>query len=387
MLTLLIKIFIKEPENVSSPRVRARYATVTGMMGIVFNIILFAFKFLIGTISGSISIVADAFNNFSDAGSSIITMIGFRIAGHEADSDHPFGHGRSEYISALVVAMLILLVGFELVKSSIERIIHPSDVDFSVYLVIVLVISMIVKFYMFCYNRSVAKKLDSVALEATAKDSINDVITTGAVLVAAIIGEKTGLHIDGFCGLIVGAIIIKGGYEIFKETSDNILGPGVDRDIKKDIYSIVGEYPEILGIHDLVVHDYGPGRRMISLHAEVDAHGDILLLHDMIDNVERHLQDTLGTQAVIHMDPIVTDDTQTNECRKMVIDIVNKIGPNMSIHDFRMVSGPTHTNIIFDLVLPFESEFSPSEIESLVSQKIREADSRYFAVITVDRPT
>lgn len=386
MIAFLSKFFIENPDDTENPTVRARYASITGTVGIILNIFLFITKGLIGLYSGYISIIADAFNNLSDAASSIVTMIGFRVASIDPDSDHPFGHGRSEYISGLIVSFFILLVGFELIKSSITKIIHPTENEFSIYLVIVLIISILVKLYMFYYNTAISKKLSSAALKATAKDSINDVFVTLAVLISAIIGHLTSLNIDGFAGIVVGIFIIKGGIDVFIETSGLILGHGVDPEFKKKIYDIVGEYDGVLGVHDLVVHDYGPGRRVISLHAEVDAKEDILEIHDMIDVIEHHLQKDLHAQAIIHMDPIISDDEEINRLKALVIDVINELDTSLTIHDFRVVKGSTHTNLIFDVLLPFESKLLPDDASLKIAKLINEKDNRLFSVITIDRP-
>lgn len=386
MVSALIHIFVKNKEDIDSPKVRAAYGTVTGIVGIMLNVFLFAIKGIVGLVAGSISIVADAFNNLSDAASSIITMIGFKVASREADSEHPFGHGRSEYISGMLISVIIVYVGIELIKSSIEKIINPTGVEFSINLIIALLISVFVKLYMYTYNRNYAKKLDSPAMEATAKDSINDVFVTGLVLISALINHYLEINIDGLCGILVGLFIIKGGVDAFKDTAGMIMGHGTDPGFKDKVIEIIKNYDKILDIHDLIVHDYGPGRRMISFHAEVPAEGDIIELHDMIDNAEREISETLKAQAVIHMDPVVTGDERVNELREMAVEMASLMGEGVSIHDFRAVFGPSHTNLIFDMLLPFESEFSPEEAKEHLTSLIREKNPNYYAVITVDRP-
>lgn len=386
MVGALIHLFVKNKEDIESPRVRAAYGSVTGIVGILFNVFLFVIKGVVGFISGSISIVADAFNNLSDAASSIITMIGFKVASREADSDHPFGHGRSEYISGLIISVIIVYVGVELIKSSIEKIINPTGVDFSINLILALVISIVVKLYMFSYNRKYAKKLGSPAMDATAKDSINDVFVTSLVLISTLINHYFNINIDGPCGVLVGLFIIKGGVDTFKDTAGMIMGHGTDPGFKDKVVEIIKNYDNILDIHDLIVHDYGPGRRMISFHAEVPAEGDILELHDMIDNVEREISETLKTHAVIHMDPVVTGDERVNEIREMVSELASSMGEGVTIHDFRAVFGPSHTNLIFDMLLPFESGYGPQEAREHLTSLIRENNPTYYPVITVDRP-
>lgn len=386
MVSALIHFFVKNKEDIDSPRVRAAYGSVTGIVGILFNIFLFAIKGIVGLIAGSISIVADAFNNLSDAASSIITMIGFKVASREADSDHPFGHGRSEYISGMLISVIIVYVGIELIRSSIEKIINPTGVDFSINLIIALVISIMVKLYMYAYNKKYAKLLDSPAMDATAKDSINDVFVTSLVLVSALINHYFNINIDGPCGILVGLFIIKGGVDAFKDTAGMILGHGTDPGFKDKVVEIVNNYDDILDIHDLIVHDYGPGRRMISFHAEVPAEGNIIELHDMIDNAEREISETLRTHAVIHMDPVVTGDERVNELREMVNELAKSMDEGISVHDFRAVFGPSHTNLIFDMLLPFESEFNPEEAREHLFTLIKQKNPNYYAVITVDRP-
>jgi cation diffusion facilitator family transporter len=354
-------------------------------MGIILNVLLFGIKMLAGAISGSISIMADAFNNLTDAGSSVITLIGFRMSGQKPDKDHPFGHGRIEYISGLIVSMLIILVGFELGKGSVEKIISPEPVEWSIVAVIILVCSIVVKAYMALYNFSIGKKISSSAMRATAQDSLNDTIATAVVLASLIISRLTSLDIDAYCGLAVSGFILFSGLRAVKETMDPLLGTPPSEDFIKDIENIVYSYKGVEGIHDLIVHDYGPARTMISLHAEVSCDSDLLETHDMIDNIEKELREKMGCDAVIHMDPIATNDELTKSVREKVASLVTCIDPALTIHDFRMVTGPTHTNVIFDVVVPFDLKKSDDEIRASVEKIVKSIDESYFSVINIDK--
>ena len=384
MISLLAKWFIKDRDRVTDPAVRRAYGSLCGFVGIGLNILLFLGKFFAGTISGSIAVTADAFNNLSDAGSSVVTLLGFRLAGKKPDPEHPFGHGRIEYISGLVVSALILLMGVELAKSSFEKILHPEAVDFSVLAIVILAVSVAVKLYMSFYNASVGKKINSAAMAATAADSRSDAISTAAVLLAMLVGKWTNLMIDGYVGMLVAILIIIAGIKAAKETVEPLLGQAPEEEFVKDIERIVMSYEPICGIHDLVVHDYGPGRVMISLHAEVPAHGDILALHDVVDNAEQALRTELGCEATIHMDPIVTDDGITGELRQKVAELVKTIDERITIHDFRMVPGSTHTNLIFDAVVPFDKTLSKTEVEQKIKKLVRDMEGDYFAVVLVE---
>lgn len=384
MISLLSKWFIKDRDNVTDPAVRRAYGSLCGIVGIALNLLLFAGKFLAGILSGSIAVTADAFNNLSDAGSSVITLLGFHLAGKKPDPDHPFGHGRIEYISGLIVSGLILLMAFELGKSSFEKILHPEVVDFSLLAIVILAVSVAVKLYMSFYNASVGKKIDSAAMKATAADSRSDAISTSAVLLAMLVGKWTGLMIDGYVGLLVAVLILIAGINAARETIAPLLGQAPEEEFVKDIERIVMSHAPICGIHDLVVHDYGPGRVMLSLHAEVPASGNILELHDVIDNAEFDLREQLGCEATIHMDPIVTDDGLTGELRRQVAELVKTIDERMTIHDFRMVPGGTHTNLIFDAVIPYDDKLKKDEVEKQIKELIHEMDGNYFAVVLVE---
>ena len=384
MITLLSRWFIRDRDHVTDPAVRRAYGQLCGLTGIGLNVLLFIGKFLAGTISGSIAITADAFNNLSDAGSSVITLLGFRLAGRKPDPEHPFGHGRIEYISGLIVSGLILLMGVELAKTSFDKILHPAAVDFSVIAMVILAVSILVKLYMSLYNRQIGKKINSAAMAATAADSISDAISTSAVLAAMLVAKFSGLMIDGYVGMIVAVLILISGVKAAKETIAPLLGQAPETEFVQQIERIVMSHPPICGIHDLVVHDYGPGRVMISLHAEVPAGGDMLELHDVIDNAEIALRRELNCEAVIHMDPIVTDDGITSELRAKVSKLVKTIDERITIHDFRIVPGNTHTNLIFDAVVPFDIGISAQEVSERISRLVSEMDSNYFAVVLVE---
>ncbi len=385
MINLLSKLFIKNRDNTSSPEVRAAYGTLCGIMGIILNIVLFGIKLLAGLLSGAISIMADAFNNLTDAGSSVITLIGFRMSGQKPDKDHPFGHGRIEYLSGLLVSMIIILVGFELGKTSVNKIISPEAVEFSIAAVVILAASCLVKAYMAFYNFAVGNKISSSAMRATAQDSLSDCISTAVVLVCLLISRFANLNIDAYCGLAVSAFIIFSGLRAAKETMDPLLGMPPSEEFIKQIEQTVRAHEEIVGIHDLIVHDYGPGRTMISLHAEIPADSDILAIHDTIDNIEKELRDTLGCDAVIHMDPIEVDDELTSTVREKVASLVTCIDSGLTIHDFRIVTGPTHTNIIFDVVIPYGLKKTDAEIKENIETIVRSIDKSYFSVINIDR--
>ena len=387
MISILSRIFIKNHADTSDPGVRRAYGVLCGAVGIFLNVLLFAAKYLAGTLTGSIAIVADAFNNLSDAGSSIITLLGFKMAAKKPDRDHPYGHGRFECIAGLVVSFVILMMGFDLAKSSVTKIFHPEAVDFSILSICILIGSILVKLYMSLYNRAVGKRINSAAVLATATDSISDVCATTMVLAATLVARFTGLNIDGWAGAIVSLVILWAGYNAAKDTIDPLLGQAPDPEFVQRIADIVNRYPEVVGIHDLAVHDYGAGRVMISLHAEVPSSGDIMALHDVIDTIERDLQDELNCSAVIHMDPISTDDALIYATRNLVKERIHEaISPEISIHDFRMVPGPTHTNVIFDAVVPYEFSMSDAQVQDKISSLVRAIEGDYFAVVTIDHP-
>ena len=385
MITLLTKKFIRDWENVTSPAVRQAYGMLCGIVGICLNIVLFALKFFAGTISGSIAITADAFNNLSDAGASTVTLLGLKLAGKKPDPDHPFGHGRIEYLSGLAVAMVIILMGFELLRDAVNEILHPTAIDASFIAIAILIVSICVKFYMYLYNRAVGKKISSSAMQATAVDSLSDCAATGAVLLATLVARWTSLKIDGWCGLIVSGLILFAGYKAAKDTLSPLLGQPPEQEFVDEIEKIVMAHEAVSGIHDLVVHDYGPGRVMITLHAEVPADHNIMEVHDEIDLIEQELRAKLGCEATIHMDPIDTNDETTKKTREKVSELVRLIDEQITIHDFRMVTGPTHTNVIFDVVVPFQFRLSDKEVEEKIESAVRALDGNYFAVVQIDK--
>lgn len=386
MVSVLAGLFIKNKEDVKNPQVRQKYGMLCGVVGILLNVLLFTGKFLAGTISKSISITADAFNNLSDAGSSVITLIGFRMSGAEPDVDHPFGHGRIEYVSGLIVSGAILIMAFELIKSSVEKIIHPEPVEFSMVAVGILIVSICVKLYMAYYNHSIGKKIESTAMGATATDSLSDSCATTVVLIATIVGKLTGLQIDGYCGVLVGIFIFYAGISAARDTLNPLLGQPPEEAFVEQIEELVLKHSEVSGIHDLVVHDYGPGRMMISLHAEVPADGDILKLHDVIDNIEHELRNQLKCEAVIHMDPVVTGDEQVNKLKVQMQDLLKEIDEKISMHDFRVVMGPSHANLVFDIVVPFGYKMKDEELTELIQTKTKEKIGKnHFTVIEVDK--
>ena len=385
MVTFLSRWLIADHDQTQDPAVRRKYGVLCGAVGIVINVLLFLGKFFAGTISGSIAITADAFNNLSDAGSSLVTILGFKLAGQKPDPDHPFGHGRMEYLSGLAVAMLILLMGIELLKSSVEKILHPEAIEFSWLSVGILLAAIACKLYMASYNRSVGEKIQSSAMKATATDSLSDSLATTAVLAATLIAHFFHVNIDGWVGLAVACFILYAGYNAARDTISPLLGQAPDPELVRSIEQAVLAFDPIVSIHDMVVHDYGPGRMMISLHAEVPADGDLVELHDTIDLAEQALKEQFQCDAVIHMDPIVTNDETVLHMRAKMAQLVQIIDPRITIHDFRMVTGPTHTNLIFDAACPFDLHMTDGEVKRQIEQTVDLLDGNYMAVVTVDR--
>lgn len=385
MITFLASLFIKDRRNYDSPAVRQAYGVLSGAVGIGLNILLFLGKWIAGTLSGSIAITADAFNNLSDAGSSIITLIGFRLSGQAPDPEHPFGHGRMEYISGLLVSVAILVMGFELIWSSFGKLRDPELIESSALVLGILLASILVKVYMFYYNRSLSKKLDSAAMKATSVDSLSDTVATTLVLIATVISKYTGLILDGWFGILVGIFIVYTGGSTLKETIDLLIGQPPKKEFIDEIREIVLGHSLVYGVHDLIVHDYGPGRRMISLHAEVAVDGDIQDIHEQIDHIEHELQEKLNCSATIHMDPIVTDDKEVLEMKAKVEAMVQSLDEAFSMHDFRMVKGTTRTNLIFDVEVPRKTSLTDNEIMNRLKEQIHGLPgSKYFAVIQID---
>lgn len=385
MITFLASLFIKDRRNYDSPAVRQAYGVLSGAVGIGLNILLFLGKWIAGTLSGSIAITADAFNNLSDAGSSIITLIGFRLSGQAPDPEHPFGHGRMEYISGLLVSVAILVMGFELIRSSFGKLRDPELIESSALVLGILLASIFVKVYMFYYNRSLSKKLDSAAMKATSVDSLSDTVATTLVLIATVISKYTGLILDGWFGILVGIFIVYTGGSTLKETIDLLIGQPPKKEFIDEIREIVLGHSLVYGVHDLIVHDYGPGRRMISLHAEVAVDGDIQDIHEQIDHIEHELQEKLNCSATIHMDPIVTDDKEVLEMKAKVEAMVQSLDEAFSMHDFRMVKGTTRTNLIFDVEVPRKTSLTDNEIMNRLKEQVHGLPgSKYFAVIQID---
>ena len=384
MISLLAKWLIPNREQVEDGAVRRAWGALCGFVGIGLNILLFAGKLAAGALSGSIAITADAFNNLSDAGSSVVTLLGFRLAGKKPDAGHPFGHGRLEYVSGLIVAGLILLMGAELAKSSVDKILHPEAVTFSWLAAGILLASIGVKLYMYLYNRAVGKKIKSAAMSATAADSLSDTAATSAVLLAMVIGKLTNVQLDGWVGLVVALFILWSAVQAARDTISPLLGQAPDPMLVKEIESLVMAHDTVVGIHDLVVHDYGPGRCIISLHAEVPADEQVLELHDVIDNIEEELAQKLHCEAVIHMDPVVVGDPTVTALHQQMAALVKTIDPRITIHDFRMVPGQTHTNLIFDAVIPFDERLTRQQVAERIRQMVSEMEGDYRAVVKVE---
>ncbi len=383
MIKLLEKIFIHD--NMTPEQKRSRSGMLCGLLGIALNLCLFAAKLTAGTLSGSIAITADAFNNLSDAGSSIISLLGFKLAEQKPDQAHPFGHGRIEYLSGFIVSVLIVVMGIELARDSIDAILHPQLPQFSITVVVILALSVVVKLYMFLYNRSVGKRIGSSALTATATDSLSDAAATSAVLISLVAAYSFELLIDGWCGALVAGFILYSGIRSAIDTISPLLGQPPEPEFIKKIEELVLSHEEVKGLHDLVVHNYGPGRQMISLHAEVSASQDALVTHDAIDNIERELRRALGCEAVIHMDPIADDDEATARSREQTLEAVRLIDPRITIHDFRMVTGPTHTNLIFDAVVPYDCGQDDETLKSRIAAQVNKLDDSLYTVVNIDR--
>lgn len=385
MINFLIRRFVRDFQRPQDPVVRARYGTLSGVAGIALNLLLFALKCLAGAFSGSIAVIADAFNNLSDAGSSVVTLVGFRMAEAPADDEHPFGHGRIEYISGLIVSMAIMLVGVELLKSSFDKILHPQVTTLSALPFAILVVSILVKLWMSRFNRVLSQRIDSSAMRATAQDSLNDAIATTAVAIGILIAHFTDLMLDGYIGLLVALFILYAGVSTAKDSLSPLLGQTPDPDFVRQVKETVLSHPEVIGIHDLIVHDYGPGQCMISLHAEVRADEDILVLHDAIDHIELELRARFKCEATIHMDPVDVRDEATAHMRARVEVVVRGIDPALSIHDFRMVVSPSHTNLIFDVLVPHRFRMNQAQLSREIHARVQAMEGgTYFAVIRIE---
>lgn len=385
MTELILKLFVKDYGKNDSAETRRAAGSAVAIIGMVMNMLLAAMKIFAGIISGAISITADGLNNLSDAGSQVVSLVSFKISAKPADRDHPFGHARIEYVASMIVSFLVLTVGFELMTESVGKIFNPVSANYSTLVLVILGISIVGKLWLYVFGHSASKKLKSECLRASAADSLSDAIATLAVLVAAVIAKVTGVQTDAYMGVVVAVIILVAGVKILNDTKNSILGSAPEPEVVESIAAMSGEYPEILGIHDMVVHNYGPGNTIASFHAEVDGAADVFVTHDAIDNLEKRLYKELGVRATVHMDPIVTDDERVAELRMRVAEAVKKTDMRFGIHDFRFVEGETHTNLIFDVTVPFEVKDSDVDIKDRISSAVSELDPNYFTVITVDR--
>ncbi|MBE6143496.1 MAG: cation transporter [Erysipelotrichaceae bacterium] len=385
MVNFLAKLFIKDYKNVENEKVRENYGTLSGVFGIITNLILVVIKVIIGLLSASISIIADAINNLSDMGSSLLTIIGFKISSKPADKDHPYGHQRVEYIISLIIAMIIAFVGLELLTTSIDKIINPDIIKVEVITFIILGVAIVLKGLQGLFYLSASKKIDSLSLKASAKDSINDCISTSAVLIGTIISKTTGYNVDGIVGILVSGFIIYSAIMLIKETMSPLIGEKPDPELIEKVTRTVLSYPKVLGIHDVITHLYGPSKVFISLHVEIDAKDDILVSHDLIDNIEQEVKRDFGIELVIHMDPVETDNEELNKGSKVVREVLKEIDPIIMFHDFRMVKGETHTNFIFDVLVPFQYKYSDEELVELIKKEVSKRDEKYRCVILVDK--
>ncbi len=386
MTNLLIKTFVGKNADVKDSKVRGRYASLAGFTGIALNVLLFIGKLILGILAGSVAIIADAFNNISDAGSSVVTLIGFRLASKPVDKEHPLGHGRLEYVSGFIVDMLIVLVGFELLKSSFEKILNPTLPTVGIATTCILCAAILVKVWLFFFYRKIGKRINSASIKASAMDSLTDCIATALVLLSALVATFFEIPIDGYAGIVVAAFILFTGVRAAKETIDLLLGSPPDPTFVEDVYEFYKDYPSIVGIHDVMVHDYGPGRQIVSFHAEVPSDSDINIAHEEVDKMERDMHEKFGCIVTVHLDPIVMNDPLVNEMRGIAVQAVKEVDPTFSLHDFRMTIGETHVNVIFDLLVPVDSKFTKEQAEREVTEKIRAQKSNCFCVIRVEHP-
>lgn len=384
-MNFLVRRFIKNYQDTKDANVRTSVGKLSGIVGIFSNLFLFVIKFVIGTIVHSVSIQADGVNNLTDAGSNIISILSFHLANKPADKDHPFGHERTETIASLFVGILILVLGFETVKESISKVIHPGSIDFRIASVIILLISIIVKFWMYAYNKKLSKTYDSSLLEATALDSISDVCGTTAVLVSTLLSPVLHFNLDGYMGIIVSGIILYGAYGLLRDMINSLIGEAPDPELVHNIVDMIMAHPAILGVHDMMLHNYGPNKIFASAHVEVDSSKDIFETHDHIDNIEREVKKNMNIDLVLHMDPVKVNDPETELYRAKVVEAIHQIDPKWRFHDFRIVSGPTHVNLVFDLVIPFEEKYAQEEIEEMLLKHI-ESDKKIYLVLTIDHP-
>lgn len=384
-MNFLVRRFIKNYQDTKDANVRTNIGKLSGIVGIFSNLFLFVIKFVIGTIVHSVSIQADGVNNLTDAGSNIISILSFHLANKPADKDHPFGHERAETIASLFVGILILVLGFETAKESISKVIHPGSIDFRIASVIILLISIIVKFWMYAYNKKLSKTYDSSLLEATALDSISDVCGTTAVLVSTLLSPVLHFNLDGYMGIVVSGIILYGAYGLLRDMINSLIGEAPDPELVHNIVDRIMAHPAILGVHDMMLHNYGPNKIFASAHVEVDSSKDIFETHDHIDNIEREVKENMNIDLVLHMDPVKVNDPETELYRAKVVEAIHQIDPKWGFHDFRIVSGPTHVNLVFDLVIPFEEKYSQEEIEDMLLKHIQ-SDKKIYFVLTIDHP-
>ena len=384
-MNFLVRRFIKNYQDTKDANVRTSIGKLSGIVGIFSNLFLFVIKFVIGTVVHSVSIQADGVNNLTDAGSNIISILSFHLANKPADKDHPFGHERTETIASLFVGILILVLGFETAKESISKVIHPESIDFRIASVIILLISIIVKFWMYAYNKKLSKTYDSSLLEATALDSISDVCGTTAVLVSTLLSPVLHFNLDGYMGIVVSGIILYGAYGLLRDMINSLIGEAPDPELVHNIVDMIMAHPAILGVHDMMLHNYGPNKIFASAHVEVDSSKDIFETHDHIDNIEREVKENMNIDLVLHMDPVKVNDLETELYRAKVVEAIHQIDPKWGFHDFRIVSGPTHVNLVFDLVIPFEEKYTQEEIEAMLLKHI-ESDKKIYLVLTIDHP-
>lgn len=384
-MDFLVRRFIKNYQDTKNANVRTSVGKLSGIVGILNNLFLFVIKFLIGTIVHSVSIQADGVNNLTDAGSNIISILSFHLSNKPADKDHPFGHERTETIASLFVGILILVLGFETAKESISKVIHPGSIDFRIASVIILLISIMVKFWMYAYNKKLSKAYDSSLLEATALDSISDVFGTTAVLVSTLLSPVLHFNLDGYMGIVVSGIILYGAYGLLRDMINSLIGEAPDPELVHNIVDMIMAHPVILGVHDMMLHNYGPNKIFASAHVEVDSSKDIFETHDQIDNIEREVKENMNIDLVLHMDPVKVNDPETELYRAKVVEAIHQIDPKWRFHDFRIVSGPTHANLVFDLVIPFEEKYTQEEIEEMLLKHI-ESDKKIYLVLTIDHP-
>lgn len=384
-MNFLVRRFIKNYQDTKDANVRTNVGKLSGIVGIFSNLFLFVIKFVIGTIVHSVSIQADGVNNLTDAGSNIISILSFHLANKPADKDHPFGHERTETIASLFVGILILVLGFETAKESVSKVIHPGSIDFRIASVIILLISIIVKFWMYAYNKKLSKAYDSSLLEATALDSISDVCGTTAVLVSTLLSPVLHFNLDGYMGIVVSGIILYGAYGLLRDMINSLIGEAPDPELVHNIVDRIMAHPAILGVHDMMLHNYGPNKIFASAHVEVDSSKDIFETHDHIDNIEREVKENMNIDLVLHMDPVKVNDPETELYRAKVVEAIHQIDPKWGFHDFRIVSGPTHVNLVFDLVIPFEEKYSQEEIEAMLLKHIQ-SDKKIYFVLIIDHP-